>query len=125
MKDRVREDALELYSLQNLPTKHNSRDFYLSKVELHPQQAFGKNNPLKSYTVLPVVSQIAVIVWKSSYLSNDDNEPTALAKALPYGETTLSMISNLARVDFSTLKLLLFDHNIYDDLEKEKEIIAN
>ena len=75
MKDRVREDAMELYGLQNLPAKFNLEDFFLSKVELHSQQKFGNNNLLKSYTVLPVLSQIEVIVWKSGYLSKDDGEP--------------------------------------------------
>ena len=115
LKDRVRENAMELYGLRNLPVWYNPKDFYSSKVELNSQQAFGKNNPLKSYTVL----QIAVIVWKSGYLSKVDGKPTALAKALPCKETTLSMISNLAQVDFSALKLLSFDHGIYDDPEKK------
>ena len=35
------------------------------------------------------------------------------------------MISDLARVDFSALKLLPFNHDIYDDPEEEKLIIAN
>ena len=125
MKDRVREDAPELYCLQNISAKHNPRDFSPSKVELHSQKAFGKNNPLESYTVLPVISQNAVIVWKSDYLSKYDNKPTAFAKAFPCGETTLSMSSNLAQVDLSALKLLLFDHITYNDPEEEKKIITN
>ena len=40
-------------------------------------------------------------------------------------EATLSMISNLARVDFSALKLLPFDHDIYDNPEEKKKTIAN
>ena len=119
MKDRVRENTLELYGLRNLPDKHNPMDFYLSKVEHHSQQSFGENNTLKSYNVLSVVSLIAVIMWRSSYLSKDDCE------SAPMGETTLSMISNLAQVDFSALKLLPLNHDIYDDPEEEKTIIAN
>ena len=89
------------------------------------QKTFGKNNQLKSYTVLPVLSQIAVIVWKSGYLSKDDSELENLAKVHPCREATLSMISNLTRVDFSALKVLPFDHDIYNDPEEEKKIIAN
>ena len=125
LKDRVRADAPELYGIRNLPAEFNPKDFFPSKAELHSQQIFGKNNALKSYTVLPVLSQIAVIVWKSGYLSTDDKELETLAKLLPCGEGTLSMISNLARVDFSALKLLPFDHDIYDNPEEEKWIIAN
>ena len=89
LKDRVREDALELYGIRNLPAKYDPKDFFPSKAELHLQQQFGKNNELKSYTVLPVLSQIAVIVWKSGYLSTDNKEPETLAKLLPCGEATL------------------------------------
>ena len=106
LKDRVNADAPELYGIRNLPAKYDSRDFFQFKAELHSQQQFGKNNELKSYTVLPVFSQIAVIVWKSGYLSTDNNEPETLAKLLPCGEATLSMISDLARVNFSALKFL-------------------
>ena len=74
---------------------------------------------------MPVVFQIAVIVWKSGYLTEDKGEPTALAKGLPGRETMLAMISDLARVDFSALKLLPFDHDIYDDPKEEKKIIEN
>ena len=35
------------------------------------------------------------------------------------------MISDLTRVDFSALKLLPFDHDIYNNPEEEKQIIAN
>ena len=62
LKDRLKEDAAELYGIRNLPPAYNPKDFFPSKVELHSQQAFGKNNPLKSYIILPFVSQIAVIV---------------------------------------------------------------
>ena len=125
LKDRVKKDTTEIYGLRKLLAQNNPKDFYPSKVELHSQQSFGKNNPLKPYTVLPVVSQIAVIVWKSGYLSEDEGEPTALAKGLPVGETTLAMISDLAQVTFLALKLLPFDHDIYDNLEEEKKIIPN
>ena len=109
LKDRVKADAPDLYRIQNLPAQYNPKDFFPSKVELHLQHQFGKNNELKSYTVLPVLSQIAVVVWKSGYLSTDDEEPETLTKLLPCGKATLSMISDLARVNFSALKLLLFD----------------
>ena len=62
LKDRVRENATQLYGLHNLPAQYNPRDFYPSKVELYSQQSFGNKNPLTPYTVLPVISQIAVIV---------------------------------------------------------------
>ena len=124
LKDRVQDDAPELYCIQNLPAEFNPRDFFPSKVELHLQQTFGKNNELKLYSVLPILSQIAVIVWKSGYLSTNDNKPETLAKLLHCGEVTLSMINNLARVDFSALKLLPFDHDIYIDPEEELQIVA-
>ena len=125
MKDKVREDATELYGIRNFPAKFNPKDFFLSKVELHSQQTFVKNIQLKLYTVLPVLSQIEVVMWRSGYLSKDDSEPETLAKLHPCGEATLSMISELARVDFSALKFLPFDHYIYNDPEEEKKIIAD
>ena len=125
LKDKVKADALELYGIKNLSAEFDPKDFYPSKADLHSQQQFGKNNGPKSYTVLPVLSQIAVIVWKSGYLSIDDNEPETLAKILPYREATLSIISNLAHVDFSALKLLPFDHDIYDNPEEERGIVTN
>ena len=64
-------------------------------------------------------------MWKLGYLRTDDNEPETLAKLLPCREATLSMISDLARVDFSALKLLPFDHDIYNDPEEELRIVAN
>ena len=125
LKDRVQADAPELYGIRNFPAEFNPKDFFPSKAELHSQQTFGKNNELKSYTVLPVLSQIAVIVWKLGFMSTDDKEPETLAKLLPCGEATLSMISDLARVDFLVLKLLPFNHDIYDNPEEEKQTIAN
>ena len=83
MKDKVKTDAPELFGIQNLPAKYDPKDFFPSKAELHLQQQFNKNNELKSYTVLPVLSQIAVIVWKLGYLSTDNKEPETLAKLLP------------------------------------------
>ena len=116
LKDKVKADV----RIRNLPAKSDPKDFFPSKADLHSQQQFGKNNELKSYTVLPVLFQIAVIVWKLGYLSIDAKEPETLAKLLPCGEATLTMISNLARVDFSALKLLPFNHDIYDNPEEEK-----
>ena len=66
------------------------------------------------------MAQIAVILWKSGYLNEARDEPTALAKALPFGETTHCMLSNLQRVDFSALKITPLDHDIYDDPDQEK-----
>ena len=120
LKDRVKDNAPELYGIRNLPVEYDPKDYFPFKVELHLQQQFGKNNELKSYTVLPVVSQIAILVWKLGYLSTDDDEPKTLADLLPFGGATLSMMSNLARVDFLALKLLPFDNNIYDDPEEER-----
>ena len=125
MKDKIKEDAAEIYSIRNIPARFNPKDFFPSKVELHSKQTFGENNQLKSYTVLSVLSQIAVIVWTSGYLSKDDSKPETLAKVLTCRKATLSMISDLARVDFSALKLLPFDHDIYDNPEEELRIVAN
>ena len=62
LKDRVWADALELYGIQNLSAEFNPKDFFPSKAELHLQQTFGKNNELKLYTLLTVLSKITVIV---------------------------------------------------------------
>ena len=48
LKDRVREVVVKIYGIQNLPAKFNPTDFFPSRVELHSQQIFGKNNILKS-----------------------------------------------------------------------------
>ena len=125
LKDRVREDITELYSLWNLPAKYDPKDFFPSKVELHPQQTFCKNNPLKLYTVLPVLSQSAAIVLKSGCLSKADNELETLVKLLPCREAMLSMIRKLALVYFSALRLLPFNHDIYINLEEEEKITIN
>ena len=124
LEDKVRADAPELYGIQNLPAEFNPRDFFRSKVELHSQRTFGKSNELKLYTVLTVLSLIAVIVWESGYLNADNDKPEILAKILPCKEATLTMISDLARVNFLALKLLPFDHNIYDDPKEVALIIA-
>ena len=67
-----------------------TQEFFPSKVELHSQQTFGKSNELKSYTVLPVLSQIAVIVWKSGYLNTDNNEPETLIETTPLRRSDFS-----------------------------------
>ena len=92
---------------------------------MHSQQAFGKNNLLKLYTVLPILTQIAIIVKKSDYLSFVEEKPVNLVKSLPCGETTLAMLGNLWQVNFSALKLLPFDHDIYNIPTEEKLILAN
>ena len=88
LKDRVRADAPELYSIRNLPAKFIPKIFFPSEARLHLQQTFGKNNELKSYTVLPVLSKFAVAVWKLCYLSTDNKELKTHAKLLPCGEAT-------------------------------------
>ena len=62
LKDNVEDKAQEIYCVNNLLTKFDPKQFFLIKVELHSQQAFGKNNLLKLYTVLPVLTQLAIIV---------------------------------------------------------------
>ena len=47
LKDRVKDDALELFGLRNLPVEHDPKDYFPSKVDLHLQQQFSKNNELK------------------------------------------------------------------------------
>ena len=37
LKDRIKEDAAELYGIRNLPVAYNPTDFFPSKVELHSQ----------------------------------------------------------------------------------------
>ena len=71
------------------------------------------------------MTQIAVIVWKSGYLDATRDEPATLATALPFGETTHSMLSNLQQVDFSALKIPPLDHDIYNDPDQEKKILAD
>ena len=95
VKFKVKNNAQEISWVYNLPSKLDPKQFFPTKVELHSQQAFGKNNSLKSYTGLPVLTQIAVIVWKSGYLGSVKDKPTNLANALPCGKTTLAMLSNL------------------------------
>ena len=109
------------FSLSTTYPLNLSKRFPPTKVELHSQQAFSKNNSLKLYTKLPVLTQVAVIVWKSGYLSSnlDGTNSVNLAKALPCSKTTLTMLVNLPRMDFSALKLLPFDHNIYDSPKEE------
>ena len=46
----------------NLPMKIDQAQFYPSSVELHKEQALGKKNPYRSYSVKPVVSNIAVLL---------------------------------------------------------------
>ena len=95
MKKIVADKAPEIFQVQTIPTPFEPSQFYPTKIELHSQQAFGKNNLSKLYTVVPIMTQIAVILWKSGYLTPALDEPATLAKALPFGETAHSMLGNL------------------------------
>ena len=64
-------------------------------------------------------------MWKSGYLDATLDEPATLATELPFGETTHSMLSNLQRVNFSALKIPPLYHDIYDDPNQEKKILAD
>ena len=61
----MREDPKEIFQVQNLTPKIDPVQLYPTKVELHQGQAFGKNNPYKLYSVKPVFSNFAVILWNS------------------------------------------------------------
>ena len=71
------------------------------------------------------MTQIAVILWKLGYLDSAREELASLAKALPFGETTHYKLGNLQWVDFSALKIPPFNHDIYNNAEKKKQILAN
>ena len=62
LKKFVADKAPEIFQVQTIPTPFEPSQFYPTKIELHSQQVFGKNNSSKSYTVVPVMTQIADIV---------------------------------------------------------------
>ena len=125
LKKVVRAKVEENFQVWTLPAQFEPTQFYPTKVELHNQQAFRTNNSSKSYTVVPVMTQIAIILWKLGYLDPASDEPATLATALPFGETTHFMLGNLQRVDFLPLKMSPLDHDIYDNPNQEKKILAN
>ena len=61
-----------------------------------------------------------VIEWRFGYLSEDEGKPTALAKGLPGSNDQQRSASG-----FLSTKVDPFNHDIYDNLEEEKKIIAN
>lgn len=61
LKDRVQDNAPELYRIRNLPAEFNPRDFISSKAELNLQQTFDKNSELILYSVLPILSQLLLL----------------------------------------------------------------
>ena len=120
IKNMMRHGPTGIFRVANLPPKIDPVQFYPSKVELHKEQAFGKNNPCKSYSVKPVVSNIAVVLWKSGLL--DVKDSNNLAAILPNGQTTLALLTKLRRTNFSALQLQPFDYNIHDSSEEETMI---
>ena len=56
MREGVEAKAQEIFRIQNLLEKFEPTQFYPTKVELHSQQAFGKNTLSKSYTVVPIMT---------------------------------------------------------------------
>ena len=95
MRDKVKAKAQEIFQVRNLSEKFEPTRFYLTKVESHSQQACGKITLSKLYTVVPVMTQIAVILWKIGYLDSARDESAFLAKVLPFSEMTHSMLNNL------------------------------
>lgn len=100
MKNNIKKDAAAIFSIKNLPQPINPAQFP-TKVESRSQQVFGKNHPLKLYTVLPLLTQVAVIVWKYGYLDSelDRHNSVTLAKLLLCGETTLAMLVELPSIN--------------------------
>ena len=62
IKDIMCHESTRIFRVADLPPEIDPAQFFPSKVQLHKDQAFGKNNPYKSYSVKPVVSNIAVIL---------------------------------------------------------------
>ena len=120
IKANIKADAPELFKVRNLPAKFELTQFYPSKLEIHSQQAFGKNNSSKLYNVVPILTQIAVIMWKLEYLAADHDKPAILAKTLPFCETTNFILQNLQLVDFCALRLLILNHGTYNSPEGGK-----
>ena len=118
----MHKDPMELFRVADLPTNIDPAQFYPSKAKLHQEQSFCKHNPYKLYSVAPVVSNIAVVLWKSGLLDSADS--INLAAALPNGQTTFASWNKLQRTNFSTLQLMPFDYNIYDTLEVESTVNA-
>ena len=52
LKQKVTAKAQEIFQVQNLKENFELTQFYPTKVELHSQQAFGKNNLAKKCTLL-------------------------------------------------------------------------
>ena len=94
---------------------------------MYSQQAFGKNNLLKLYTVLSVLSQIAFIVCKSGYLCShfEGAVNNNLAKALPCSETALAMLVELPQIDFLMLQFLPSDYDIYEYPKDKATILVD
>ena len=116
----MRHKPTGIFRVADLPPKIDPMQFYPSKAQLHKEQAFGKNNPYKLYFVKPVVSNIAVLLWKSGLLDLKDSNN--LAASLPNGQSTLALLNKLRRTDFSALQLQPFYYDIYDSPEEEATI---
>ena len=109
-----------IFRVTDLPPKLDPEQLFSLKVQLHKDQAFGKNNPYKLYSIKSVVSNIAVILWKSGLLNSVDS--INLAKALSNGPAIVASLNKLRRTDFSALQLLPLDYNIYDLSEVESTV---
>ena len=116
----MKADAPELFRVQNFPTKFEPTQSYPSNVEIHSQQAFGKNNSSKLYTIVPVLTQIAVIMWKLGYLDVDHDKPETLQGITIWWDNSFHT-QNLQRIDFSALRLLPLDPDTYNYPEEEKQ----
>ena len=62
IKDMMRKDPTELFQVADLLPKFDPVQFYPLKAQLHKEQSFGKLNPYKLYSVVPVVLDIAVVL---------------------------------------------------------------
>ena len=116
----MRKEPTKLFWVANLPPRFDPAQFYPLKAQLHKEQSFGKHNLYKLYSGVPVVSNIAVLLWKSSLL--DPVDSINLAAALSDGQATFASLNKLRQTDFSALQLLPFDYNIYNSLEVESTV---
>ena len=60
MREKAKAKVQDIFQVRNLLEKFEPTQFYPTKIELHSQQAFGKNTSSKLYTVVPVTTQIVV-----------------------------------------------------------------
>ena len=84
IKETIKANSEQIFKVSDLPKETDPQEFYPSPAQLHSHRAFGKNNMLKSYKVIPNLTNIVVILWKTNFLTKD--ESVSFAKIQPEGE---------------------------------------